>query len=106
MKQVRKFRVLSVAKITGIIYACIGILVIPIAFIVVAAGLTQTGSVGVGGVLGGVMLAVIAPVFYGTMGFIMGGLAAWIYNKVADRVGGIEVLVEDVHDQRAAAARA
>lgn len=104
MKQVRKFRVLSVAKITGIIYSCIGVLVIPIAFIIVAASLTQTGRNGVGGVLGGILLAVVAPIAYGAMGFIGGGIAAWLYNKIADRVGGIEVLVEDVQDQRTAAA--
>jgi hypothetical protein len=56
--------------------------------------------------MGGVMLAVVAPVFYGAMGFVMGGLSAWIYNLVADRVGGIELLLEDVADQRTAAARA
>lgn len=106
MKQVRKFRVLTVAKVAGVIYAAMGILFIPVAFIVIAAGLTQGGSAGVGGVLGGILLAVAAPIFYGTMGFVFGGLSAWIYNMVADRVGGIEVLVVDVSDQRSAAARA
>ena len=106
MKKVRKFRVLSVAKVAGVIYAALGLLFIPVAFIVIAAGLTQGGAAGVGGVMGGVMLAVVAPVFYGAMGFVMGGLSAWIYNLVADRVGGIELLLEDVADQRTAAARA
>lgn len=106
MKKVRKFRVLSVAKVAGVIYAALGLLFIPVAFIVIAAGLTQSGAAGVGGVMGGVMLAVVAPVFYGAMGFVMGGLSAWIYNLVADRVGGIELLLEDVADQRTAAARA
>lgn len=106
MKKVRKFRVLSVAKVAGVIYAALGLLFIPVAFIVIAAGLTQGGASGVGGVMGGVVLAVVAPVFYGAMGFVMGGLSAWIYNLVADRVGGIELLLEDVADQRSAAARA
>jgi len=106
MKQIRKFRVLSVAKVAGVVYAAMGILLIPLAFIFIAASLTQTGSAGVGGVMGGVLLAIVLPVGYGAMGFIGGGIAAWLYNKVADRVGGVEVLMEDVHDQRTAAARA
>ena len=106
MKQIRKFRVLTVAKVVGVIYAALGVLFIPFAFIVIAAGLTQGGAAGVGGVLGGILLAVAMPIFYGTMGFVMGGLSAWLYNQVADRVGGIEVLMEDAHDQRTAAARA
>lgn len=107
MKQVRRFRVLTVAKVAGVIYAAMGILFIPIAFIFVAVSLTQSGGAGVGGVVGGIFIAIIAPIAYGTMGFIMGGLSAWLYNKVADRVGGIEILLEDVHDQRnSAAARA
>lgn len=104
MKQVRKFRVFTVAKVAGVLYAAMGLLFIPVAFIVIAGSLTQGGVAGVGGVLGGVLLAVLMPVFYGTMGFIMGGLSAWLYNQVADKVGGIELLVEDVHDQRTAAA--
>jgi hypothetical protein len=106
MKQIRKFRVVTVAKIAGVIYAAMGILMIPLAFIFVAASLTQTGSVGVGGVMGGVLLAIVLPIGYGAMGFIGGGIAAWLYNKVADHVGGVEVLMEDVHDQRSLAARA
>lgn len=106
MKQVRKFRVLSVAKISGVIYAAMGLVFIPVAFIVIAAGLTEGGAAGVGGVLGGILVAVAAPILYGAMGFVLGGLGAWIYNLVADRIGGIEVLVMDIPDQRSAAARA
>ena len=104
MKQVRKFRVFTVAKVAGVIYGLMGILFIPLAFIFIAAGLTQGGAAGVGGVLGGILLAVAMPIFYATIGFVMGGLSAWLYNQVADRVGGIEVLIEDVHDQRSASA--
>ena len=57
MKQIRKFRVLTVAKVVGVIYAALGVLFIPFAFIVIAAGLTQGGAAGVGGVLGGILLA-------------------------------------------------
>lgn len=106
MKQVKRFRVYTVAKMMGVIYAAMGILFIPIALIISAASLGQTGTTGLTGVVGGVILAVLAPIIYGTIGFLVGAISAWLYNLVADKVGGIEVLIEDVHEQRSAVARA
>ncbi|HUQ50500.1 MAG TPA: hypothetical protein VM056_07300 [Terriglobales bacterium] len=106
MKQVKRFRVFTVAKIMGVLWAAMGLLFIPIALIISAASLGQTGRTGFTGVAGGVMLAVLAPIIYGTIGFVVGAISAWLYNLMADKVGGIEMLLEDVHDQRSAAARA
>jgi hypothetical protein len=36
-------------------------------------------------------LAILAPVFYGVMGFVFGALTAWAYNLVAQRIGGIRL---------------
>ena len=35
--------------------------------------------------------AILAPFFYGGMGFVIGALMAWVYNMVAKRIGGIKI---------------
>ncbi|HUJ93728.1 MAG TPA: hypothetical protein VLW84_00575 [Terriglobales bacterium] len=37
------------------------------------------------------LLAVFLPFVYGGMGFLLGGLMAWLYNLVARWIGGIEL---------------
>ena len=39
----------------------------------------------------GIVMAIMMPVFYGCMGFVMGALGSFIYNLMAGWVGGIEV---------------
>jgi len=41
-------------------------------------------------------LAILAPVIYGAMGFVIGALTAWIYNLVARRIGGIQLELKPV----------
>jgi hypothetical protein len=41
-----------------------------------------------------IIFSFLAPVFYGVLGFLLGILAAWIYNVVAKWTGGIEFEVE------------
>lgn len=81
---------MSVAKITGVISFFLGlvfaILYLPIACIAGAVG----DSGGLGAAMGIGML-IFFPILYGVMGFVFGGLYAWIYNMAAGRVGGIEV---------------
>jgi hypothetical protein len=45
-------------------------------------------------VLEGIVTLVLAPVLYGLIGAVINALMAWIYNRVADRLGGIEVEIE------------
>jgi hypothetical protein len=96
MQKIRSVGVLSVAKMFGIIHACIGLLVIPLG---VFAGLAAMASGDKDAALGGAMFVVFgifAPVFYGALGFLMGALMAWIYNVAAKRLGGIELELETV----------
>jgi hypothetical protein len=91
MHRIKSVGVLSVAKVMGITYGCIGLIIIPFALI---GGLASVVSGQKEGEIGGVvflLFAVLAPVFYGGMGFLTGALTAWLYNVTAKWTGGIEL---------------
>lgn len=48
---------------------------------------------GLGGMLG---VIIVAPIFYGVVGFIAGVVYAAIYNLIAKLVGGLEFTFEDI----------
>jgi hypothetical protein len=84
---------LSCAKIAGTLYAIIGLLVGAIfALVSLASGLGANPS-GDGGFRPfiGIGAIVAFPILYGGMGFVMTLLGAWLYNILADAVGGIEL---------------
>lgn len=81
MTVIRAIGVLSVAKISGVIGALVG-LVFGIPFAVVTY---FTGSAWQ------VVAAFALPLLYGAAGFVGGALYAWLYNVVSGWVGGIEV---------------
>jgi hypothetical protein len=84
--------VFSLAKISGLTYAVFGLLLSPI---LLAFGLLQQvlgrGEVRGPGVAGAIVLAFLVPVLYGVMGFVGGALAAFLYNLLANWVGGIQI---------------
>lgn len=82
MTIVKAIGVLSVAKITGVIGALIG-LVFGIPFTVVYFTDPALGA--------GWLALVALPLLYGLVGFLGGALYAWLYNIVSRWVGGIEV---------------
>ena len=43
----------------------------------------------------GVITLIAAPFLYGLIGAAVNALMAWIYNKVAERFGGIEITLEE-----------
>jgi hypothetical protein len=54
----------------------------------------MAGEQGAWAMLFGVGAIIIAPIFYGIIGFISGGLMAWIYNIAAGVMGGVELELE------------
>ncbi|TKJ17183.1 hypothetical protein CEE44_01455 [Candidatus Woesearchaeota archaeon B3_Woes] len=90
MKTIKKLGVLSVAKIQGVIMAFIGLLygIVYTIFGNLSDVLAEAGAVGVGLGYAGI---IILPFFYGIFGFIGGAFVAFLYNNVADRVGGIQI---------------
>jgi len=45
--------------------------------------------------LEGVVTLILAPILYRVLGALVNALMAWIYNIVAERLGGIEITLED-----------
>jgi|SRR5579863_9250470 hypothetical protein len=91
MHIVKSVGVLSVAKIMGLIYACMGLIFAPI-FLLIGmigsfAGQTNSPFAGLFGVVG----AIFMPLFYGVLGFIVGAIGALLYNLFAKLVGGFEL---------------
>jgi len=94
MPRIKSVGVLSIAKISGIIYTLIGLLFIPLALIGGLAGVASGQKSGVLGGIGVLAIAVLAPIFYGVLGFVAGAIGAFLYNLAAKWVGGIEIELE------------
>ena len=92
---VRRFGVLSVAKIMGVLYALIGLIVgafISLFALVGAAFLSSNSGMGGGAsVLFGVGAIILLPILYGILGFVGGVITAALYNLLAGMIGGIEI---------------
>ena len=86
--------VMSVAKIMGLLYGCMGLIFAPFFLIIGLAGsfAGQKDFPFAGAI--GVILAILMPFLYGAMGFIMGALGALLYNVLAKWVGGFELELE------------
>jgi len=87
----------------GVLYACMGLIFLPIFMLAAAAGAfaqhaqgAEASSTAPGVVVTGIIfgMGLFMPVIYGVMGFIFGVIGAAIYNLVARWIGGIEVEVE------------
>lgn len=97
---IKRVGVGSVAKISGVIYAAIGLILGFFMTIISAIGgmaaMAEAENVagGLAGLIFGVGSIIIFPLLYGLMGFISGAIGALIYNLFAGIVGGIEIEVE------------
>ena len=98
MHIIKSVGVLSVAKIMGMIYACMGLIFAPFFLLIglMGSALGQHNSplAGIFGVGFGVGFAVLMPVMYGAMGFVAGLIGALLYNLFARWVGGFELELE------------
>jgi hypothetical protein len=92
---VKRIDVLSLGKMLGVLYGGIGILIglFFAVFCIVAAVVAPQQQAGAPPVIAGVFAIVLAPVFYGLMGFIGGIITAALYNFAATIVGGVEIEV-------------
>lgn len=86
--------VMSVAKLMGLLYGCLGLIFAPF-FLLIGlvgsfAGQEKTPFAGIFGVV----FAVLMPIMYGAMGFVMGAISALLYNVLARWAGGFELELE------------
>jgi hypothetical protein len=93
---IKRIGPLSCAKITGTLYAILGLVFGGIFSLAALAGsFASNNSTGAGiGALLGVGAIVIFPFLYGGIGFVSTLIAAWLYNTVAGFVGGVEMDLE------------
>jgi hypothetical protein len=94
MLRLKSIGVMSAAKISGLLYAALSLLFVPILLI---AGATMTflpKAENQPPAALFIVLAVLAPVLYGAMGFVAGAFAAFAYNLVAGWIGGLELQFE------------
>jgi hypothetical protein len=95
---IRRISPLSCAKVSGILYAGIGLLLgalFSVISLVIGGMAEQMDSerAGMFGALFGVAAIVILPICYGIIGFVGGAITAWLYNIVAGLAGGLEIEV-------------
>jgi hypothetical protein len=91
---VKSVGVLSVAKILGLIEACLGLIFAPFFLLIglLGSALGQQNSPLAG--IFGIGFAVLMPVLYGVIGFITGLIGALLYNLFARWVGGFELQMD------------
>jgi hypothetical protein len=94
MHIIKSVGVLSVAKILGLIYGCMGLIFAPFFLLIGLVGsMAGQKSSPFAGIFG-VGFAVLMPVLYGAMGFVSGAIGALLYNLFARWAGGFELEME------------
>ena len=98
VRRLKRIEPMSCGKVMAAFYGLMSLLFIPffLLFALVAslAPNSQNGPPAAMAVGLGLVMAVIMPIMYAGMGFLLGLLSALIYNFVARHLGGIEVEVE------------
>lgn len=92
---VRRVGVFSLAKVSGALYALLGLLIgaCITLFSLVGSAMVPKDA-GFGGMIFGAAAIIVVPIFYGVLGFIMSAIMGALYNLIAGWVGGVEIDVQ------------
>ena len=95
MAELRKVGVLSVMKIAFVINLILGFVaaLAMTVFTLVLTPLSGMGGSGMSSMMWGPIAIVAVPLIYGIIGALMAGLGALVYNLLASRLGGIQVMI-------------
>ena len=99
MMILKRIEPVSCAKISGLLYAVLGI-IMALFFAMFAGcsamlgGPSEFGDFPFFGGLMGIGSFIFFPIFYGILGFIGGLIMALLYNWLAGLLGGIEIEIE------------
>jgi len=96
MLRLKSVGVLSVAKISALVYAGMSLLIVPVFVIMAAVMSAMPRMPNQPPAFLFAIFALLAPFFYGAIGFVTGALGAFVYNLVAGWIGGIEMEFESV----------
>lgn len=92
---ITKVSAVSVAKVAGVLYAGLGLLIGAMFSLIGMVGLTSALAGTEGGAFIGVLFGagaiIIMPICYGIFGFIFSFIFASLFNVAAGITGGIEV---------------
>ena len=93
---IKRIGPVSCAKITGTLYAILGIVFGGIFSLIALAGgfASNTSGASSVGAMVGVGAIIIFPILYGCIGFVATLIGAWLYNVVASLVGGVEMDIQ------------
>lgn len=84
-QQIVRLSVHQTSKVLAVLYALMGLVLVPI-FMLASLASPEGAGFGLG-------LALLFPVIYGVFGYVFVALGCWLYNVVASRVGGIELVL-------------
>ena len=91
-KTLARISVRSCAKVLAGIQAAIGLVLGVIFTLVAILGGASGGAEMAGlGFVFGIGAIVLMPIFYGVIGFVSGGVMAYVYNKTVKWTGGLKV---------------
>ena len=88
-KQIKGFSIGQTSKIVALLYVIFGFI-----YMLIGVPLFIFGE---GEMRIMALVYIFMPIFMGLFGFIFMAFFCWIYNLLADRVGGIEVFVENIN---------
>lgn len=91
MIRVKKIGVLQTAKVFGVIYALISLLIV-LPFFLVGSMISEEFFPEMADF--GVAAFLMIPVMYGVVGFIFTAIACAVYNLISSFTGGIEIEME------------
>jgi len=91
MKRIKKIGILQTAKVAAIIYfIIIAIFMIPMGLF---SSIINFGHFPFGG-----LFFIVAPFLYAAIAFVFTAFGCFVYNLISDKIGGVEIELEDVQD--------
>ena len=97
-ERTRSIKVLLVASVSAGVHVALGVLLTPLFAIAFIAARTPSHPV-ILGQMNGATLAVLFPVLYGIVGFVVGAAAAGLYNSLAKHMFPPEPAVREVEEE-------
>jgi hypothetical protein len=86
-RRISHISVVQASKVIAVLYAICGLCFAP--FLLAGAFLGEN----VAGPF--LLLLILVPVFYGVLAFVFTAVGTWLYNQIAERLGGVEVILTE-----------
>ena len=93
--RVTSIGIMQTAKTLAVLYGLIGVIVGIAAFFVEVLAPPSSIS-GPSGIVPGIVGLILIPILYAIAGFIAVAVTVWLYNIVAQRMGGVEFTTANV----------